>query len=149
MTQQFAESVGHEPNDFFERCNREIVELHQFFENWLSGKLAKHELAFARFTTAIAPSMTLITTEGKILGYEQLVDWIDSAHGSEPGFALWVEEIALRGTFGPVALLTYEEWQDRTEGRNVRLTTVLFEEYLDAPNGVRWLHVHESSMKET
>jgi hypothetical protein len=93
--------------------------------------------------------MMLITTGGKILGHEQLIDWIYNAHGSEPGFALWVEAISLRGTFGSMALLTYKEWQGRTEGRNVRMSTALFEEYPDAPNGVRWLHVHESFIEET
>lgn len=131
---------------FAARCRREIVELHQFFEEWLSGKLPMDKRTFSRFTDATAPSMMMVSTEGGLLGYDQLVDWIYNAHGSEPGFALWVEKIETRGVFDSVALMTYEEWQDRARGRNVRQSTALFEEWQDAPNGVRWLHVHETAL---
>ncbi len=149
MTQQSAEFADRTDDDFVGRCRREIVELHQFFEDWLSGKVPKDKKTFARFTDATALSMNLVSTDGQIFGHAQLVDWIYNAHGSEPGFALWVEAIEPRGAFDSVALLTYEEWQDRTTGRTVRQSTVLFEKDQNAPNGVRWLHVHETYMKDS
>ncbi len=144
MTQQSADFTDTTAADFAECCRREIVELHQFFEDWISGKLPKDKKTFTRFIDATAPGMMLVSTDGQVLDYDQLVDWIYNAHGSEPEFALWVEVIEPHGIFDSVALLTYQEWQERTGGRNVRRSTVLFEKNQDAPNGVRWLHVHET-----
>ena len=41
------------------------------------------------------------------------------------------------------ALATYEEWHDLPGAGNGRLSSVLFGEDDEAPNGVVWLHLHE------
>ena len=43
-----------------------------------------------------------------------------------------------------LALATYEEWQEIDGKINARLSTVLLRAKADAPNGVEWLHVHET-----
>ena len=131
-----------------EQCRREVIELHAFFQGWLGGVLPEDEETFARFTDAIGPEMMLVSTDGQLLSHDSLVAWIQHAYGSEPGFRLWVENIQVRKAIGGVAVVLYEEWQDRAAGRNVRQSTALFEVHKAAPNGVRWLHVHETRLDE-
>lgn len=146
--EETSDFAGDSTAGFAERCSREIVELHQFFEAWLGGRLPKNKKSFSRFTDATAPSMMLVSTGGTLLSYDQLVAWIYDADGSEPGFRLWVEQIETRQVVDSIALMVYEEWQDRSTGRNVRQSTALFEQWEGAPNGVRWLHVHETTMPQ-
>ncbi len=94
--EQTSDLAGSSTADFAKRCSREIIELHQFFEAWLGGRLPKNKKTFGRFTDATAPSMMLVSTDGTLLGYDQLVEWIYDAHGSEPRFRLWVEQIEAR-----------------------------------------------------
>ena len=46
--------------------------------------------------------------------------------------------------FGYLVLATYEELQDNDSQVNSQLSTVLFQQALTTPNGLRWLHVHET-----
>lgn len=78
------------------QCETEIIELHQFFEDWFSGRLKNSDAAFRRFEGVMAE-----------------------------GF-------------------TYEEWQDTGQGERGRISSVLFRRRERAPNGVEWLHVHET-----
>ena len=45
---------------------------------------------------------------------------------------------------GDRALVMYEEWHSLKGEESARLSTVLFEKRAGAPNGVAWLHVHET-----
>ena len=130
-----------------EQCRREVIELHAFFEGWIGGVLPEDEKTFARFTDAIGPSMMLVSTDGQLLSHDRLITWIRKAHGSEPDFRLWVENIQIQQVIGGIVLVVYEEWQDRAAGQNGRQSTALFEEHRTAPNGVRWLHVHETRLE--
>ncbi len=44
---------------------------------------------------------------------------------------------------------TYEEWQSGEEKKDDRISTVVFCRVPEAaPNGLRWLHVHETWVSE-
>jgi hypothetical protein len=45
---------------------------------------------------------------------------------------------------GDILLVTYEEWQQSGDQTTARLSTALFRDKPDAPNGLEWLHVHET-----
>lgn len=66
------------------------------------------------------------------------------AHGSQPGLTIEIKDVQLREAGEELVAGTYEEWQSGEEKEDGRLSTVLFRKTPEAPNGLRWLHVHET-----
>lgn len=123
----------------------EIVELHAFFEGWLGGTLPATDAAYARVVDTMAPEFAIVTPGGELLLREQLLAQIRGAHGSRPGWRIWIERPALRLAFGGVTVATYEEWQRYGDGAvSARLSTAIFRAQAGAPHGLAWLHVHET-----
>ncbi|HWQ13936.1 MAG TPA: hypothetical protein VNL77_14145 [Roseiflexaceae bacterium] len=123
----------------------EIVELHDFFQGWLGGALPATEAAYARLVDALAPEFALITPGGELLAREPLLAQLRTAHGSRPGWRMWIERPQLRFAQGGLTIATYEEWQRHADGAiSGRLSTVVFRAQPDAPGGLAWLHVHET-----
>ena len=131
-----------------EVCKKEITELHRFFVDWMTGALPRSADAFARVADALADDMTMINPEGEVMACPPLLTALDGAHAvfKEPGqtFRIWIENYDCRFVSGDLCLATYEEWQDRSGEVKGRLSTVLFRRRAGAPNGVEWLHVHET-----
>jgi len=127
-----------------ERCRAEVVELHEFLEEWSNAELPDTEEAFARFRDVIAPSFLIIGPDGEQAGQEPIVEAIRRAHGrwSEAPGGIRIENYRLHHAAGGLALATYEEWHELGEPRG-RLSTVLFGPNDETPNGIEWLHLHE------
>ncbi len=125
-------------------CEREIRELHDFFQGWLAGSLPATDEAFARFMRATAAGFTLIGPDGSVAGREETVVWIRAAHGTRPGFRLWTDDHTLRAAGQDWALVTYRELQSRDGVTTARLSTALLAADDEAPAGLSWMHVHET-----
>lgn len=128
----------------FEQCQREIGELHDFFEGWFTGALANTDEQFARFADVMAEGFAIISPSGALTERPALLSGLCAAYGRQPGVRIWTQNHQLRHHIGDLALLTYEEWQTTAAGTTGRLSTVLFQAQTEAPNGVAWLHVHET-----
>jgi hypothetical protein len=123
----------------------EIVELHDFFEGWLGGSLPNRDETYARLTETQAPEFVIVTPGGELIPGPQLLAQLRAAHASRPGWRMWIEHAQLRFALGGLLAATYEEWQRHADGTVTgRLSTVIFREQPGTPNGLVWLHVHET-----
>jgi hypothetical protein len=130
-----------------EACKREIVELHQFFAGWLSGRLEKTAQAFARCADVLAPDFRIIPPRGLMLARADLTAALYDAHGSrsdDADFSIWTEDEAACWDHQGLSLLTYIECQRASGETTKRTSSVLFSGSPTAPNGVVWRHVHET-----
>jgi len=144
-------------------CVQEIVELHRFFEGWLSGSLPATDEVFGRLEAALAPGFLLISPDGSVLARAEVIAWVRGGHGGRgPSFRIHIRNPEPRLEERGLVLATYEEWQESggesgpsihkfddepvPSGLGGRLSTVVFRERPDAPNGVEWLHVHETTL---
>ncbi|MEQ9642432.1 MAG: hypothetical protein RIM84_20560 [Alphaproteobacteria bacterium] len=129
-------------------CEKEIVELHDFLRDWLAGALPRTPAAFARFKTVMGDGLQVISPRGTVTGQADILSEFEAAHGAMrhagDDFRIWVENCRPVRKIGDHALLTYEEWHAVGDDKSARLTTVLFGPREGAPNGVAWLHVHET-----
>lgn len=123
---------------------REIIELHQFFETWLSGKAPATDAVFERFEGVMGDSFEIVTPDGTVLGREPLITGLRAAHGTRPGLRIWIEEPRIRIETDRLRVATYEEWQERDGKTSIRLSTVVFGLDDKKINGHEWLHVHET-----
>ena len=130
------------------QCEREAVELHDFLRDWLIGRLPRADEAFSRFKGVMGEDLLVISPRGTTTTRVPLLQEFESIHGQlaakADAFEIWIENFELKRQLGDAVLFTYEEWH-RLEGRtSARLSTVLYGARPDAPNGVEWLHVHET-----
>lgn len=125
-------------------CRREIEALHQFFEDWLSGECPNTDATLERLRRALAPEFRLIHPSGRWTTRADILAGLRDRHGRQPGLTIDIRDVRLRQATDEIAVATYEEWQESKASTDGRLSTVTFRREADAPNGLRWLHVHET-----
>ena len=129
-----------------ESIAREVVELHAFFESWFRGELPGTDDAFARFDGVLDPGFEMVAPSGATLDRSAVLTMVHGAHGAMPHMRIWIQAHRSLVSAGDTALVTYEEWQERDGETKARVSTGLFRAAPAAPNGVCWIHVHETWM---
>ncbi len=132
-----------------DRVVRDIEQLHEFFVAWFAADAARdRDLFEAAVGGRLAPGFTIVTPAGRLLERAQILAGIEADHGSNPGFRIEIRQPRLLHRQGALILVTYEEWQQGarnvTPANNGRLSTALLAECDGPPNGLSWLHVHET-----
>jgi RimJ/RimL family protein N-acetyltransferase len=125
---------------------KEVVELHQFFQDWFNGSISNTDEQFARFADVMADSFGMVPPNGRFVTRTPLLAGLRGSYGrsqQSPG-RIWIENFVTRQTGPDWLLATYEEWQTFDNNTTSRLSTVLLQEHETAPNGFIWLHVHET-----
>ncbi len=124
---------------------REIIDLHAFFEAWLSGRSPADENRLKQALQSVAADFTLVGPAGRRLDRAGLLTWLAPAHGSRGGdFRIWVENIMAVSARPGMAILGYDECQHMNGTQTRRTATVVFVAAPECPNGVAWLAVHET-----
>ena len=133
-----------EAADMEQSARAEIIELHQFFEDWFNGAIDDSDASFARLEKALDPDFELIGPEGRAHSRDSLLVGLRSAHGKWAAARgrIWIENVRLLRTGGELLLVSYEEWQQVGGETAVRLSSVLFGADAAAPHGLSWLHLH-------
>ncbi len=138
--------------DIETRCRHEVVELHRFFQDWFAGRLPDTDEAFGRLASGLAPSFEMVTPDGATRTRDQVLGGVRGGHpGGDGASSAEVTRFEIRNhrhrhTFGEVAVVTYEEWQTRGDSSQGRVATAVFQAAPAAPNGVVWLHLHETML---
>jgi hypothetical protein len=122
----------------------EIVELHTFFGAWLDGTLPNTDAAFARLVETTDPAFLLITPSGEAITGAALIDQIRAQHASRLAWRMWIERAELRCQSGDLLVATYEEWHQTADTTTTRICTAILRAAPGTPNGLAWLHVHET-----
>jgi len=126
-----------------DRCEREVRELHVFFERWFRGELP--EGAFARVADALAEDFVLISPRGARDDRASILAAIRGARGGRSAaFSIVIESFESRWQGTDACLVTYEEHQREGDDATARASSALFRRDDDAPVGVRWVHLHET-----
>lgn len=133
-----------------ENCKVEIRSLHRFFESWFNAGIPDDKETFSRLEKALSPEFKMVTPAGKKMGRSSLLTNLRSMNGfylqEDKPSAIWIKNISIEWATDTHCLSSYEEWQgnkDRNEGKG-RISSALFEKDDKAPNGVRWIYLHET-----
>ena len=127
-------------------CKKEIIELHQFFEDWAKGKIPQN--AIDRLHSVLASAFIIITPEAQMIRKKQLIEMIESGYGQfgtqSDQYKIWIEDVDSRKVSPDTFLSTYKEWQNINGAEQARQSTVFFQLENSQPNGLLWQHVHET-----
>lgn len=130
-----------------ERCQREVVELHGFFEQWFNARLPNDDQGFARFADVIDSEFEIIGPDGRLTQHEPLIAGLRAAYGTRPGVSIEIRSPRAHKISDDLCLATYEEWQTNGERRVGWISSALMRRHEEAPNGVVWLRVHETYLR--
>jgi hypothetical protein len=124
---------------------REVRELHRFFERWYAGELAP--VGIERLAV-LAPSFEMISPEGRTFTRSEVAGMISAGYGSRP-MKIEIRNAAVRYASAPFVMGRYEEWQTVDGVPSGRISTAVMVEDERMPNGLRWVHLHETRLPET
>jgi hypothetical protein len=124
----------------------EIERMHEFFVGWFNGAHPKEDALLERELVAhIDAEFVIVQPGGVVSTLGTIAGAIGAAHGTNDAFRIQVRNVKVRWVHANVLCATYEEWQRNatasTPANNARIATVLF---LRTPDGLMWLHVHET-----
>ena len=76
-------AYGEETMD--ERCQKEVIELHQFFQDWFNGKLESSDESFKRFSGVMEKSFEIISPDGGRMTRAEILGRVRGGHGVNQG----------------------------------------------------------------
>ncbi|MFT5050045.1 MAG: hypothetical protein ACI8QZ_001439 [Chlamydiales bacterium] len=132
-----------------ESCRAEVVQLHAFFEAWFLGELEQTDEAFERFAVALADEFVMVSPGGVAFSRLEILDRVRGAHGSAavgsgPAMKVYTRAEQVRTIGDGLFLVTYEEWQAEGGVERGRISSALLRARPGTPNGVEWIHLHET-----
>ncbi|MDQ7035232.1 MAG: hypothetical protein Q9P01_10470 [Anaerolineae bacterium] len=76
-----------------DKYEEEIIDLHQYFEDWFTGKLEKTEINASRLPDALADDFHIIASNGRITPRDTLIPALFNAYGTQSDFRIWIENV--------------------------------------------------------
>lgn len=132
------------PSAMIARCTREIEALHVFFQKWLNGAIPGGAEELRRVEEALSDAFVMISPDAGQTPRDVLLQHLRSSHGTWQEGRIWIENVQGRSLSEELALVTYEEWQQTGEEVRGRRSSALFRRAPAAPEGVAWVHLHET-----
>lgn len=123
---------------------KEVVELHDFFQDWFNAVLPQTQEAFNRMDRVMDRRFAIVMPSGVRVEREVLLARLFGAHGARSGIRIWIEKVSVLIETDELAVVEYEEWQEEGGKTTSRYSTVVFRRQPDAPNKLVWVHVHET-----
>lgn len=136
--------MPNQPLSLIERAEKEVIALHDYFQQWFRGEIANDADNQARFTNSFDPLCELVSPSGNIDTFLALRQRFLAAHGKFPDAKVWVSSFVPVNVMPDRILVKYKEWREIDGETNVRMTTCLFSKDDSAPNGVKWTYIHET-----
>lgn len=127
-----------------EQCTAEVDDLHAFFELWFVGELTHSRAELERFSDVLADDFRMIQPSGLTRTRDGITTDVFDAHGVHDEITIETSPFEPRHVGSDTCLGTYEEWQSMGDEETGRIVTVLFRRAPEKPNGVEWVHLHET-----
>lgn len=132
-----------------QEAHAEVEDLHRFFVDWFGGRCTNTDEVFERrLNQRLAADFALIQPSGLVLERGPLVGALRHAWGTNPKLEIEIHEPAARLIGPDTILITYQEWQrnarNASRANGKRLSTAIMRRSAEVPEGMLWLHVHET-----
>ncbi len=92
----------------------------------------------------LEPEFTLIGPDGNISDRNQVLAAVETGHGRSGPLEIVTSDHTVLADRPGVLVARYVETHHLASRTDRRITTVVFTDRMDLPNGVGWLHAHET-----
>lgn len=115
----------------------EVRELHVFFERWFAGTADPEEL---ERLDVLGDTFQMVAPDGRLQACNEVRSAIELAFGRRP-MQIEIRNVRVH-PIAPVGV--YEEWQTIDGHVTGRVSSAVMGNNPSAPNGLLWLHLHET-----
>lgn len=122
------------------RWQKEIEELHVFFEAYFLGKVDTLE----RADRVLADDFTIVGPDGVTSDRAETMQALRDGHAHATALVITTTDFTLLVEGDGFVVASYIEHHKLSERSNRRLSTVVFRASDQAPNGLKWVRVHET-----
>ncbi len=131
-----------------ENVKNEVIRLHDFFVEWMTGAVDQTDEVFEQFSKSMSDDFYIVAPSGQLTQRENLIAGLYSTYNKRSNFRIWIENVVVRQSLDNVIVATYEEWQEFKDSNEVtaRLSTVVFTIDERVPNQLLWRCVHETGL---
>ena len=126
-----------------DNIEKEITELHQFFESWYRGNIENTERTFSGLADVLAAEFAFVTPDGHVVERQQLLDLMRSEYATKPEIKIWIANCRLRFSDQNVFIAIYEEHGIDKNRKRVSLITAVLQKNQQQVNGLEWVHISE------
>ena len=134
-----------------EYVKQEIIRLHDFFVDWMTGTIEQTDENYALFADSMGQGFYIVAPSGKLTQRDALLAGLYNTYNQRQNFRIWIENVQVRHQVGNIIVATYEEWQEDRDKQDttVRQSSVVFEVDDAHPFGLVWQCVHETWLPTT
>ena len=131
-------------------CEREVRELHTFFEAWFNGTVPSTDDAFSRLPAVLAPDFKLVSPSGRCIDRDQVIELVRTNHPDfkatppDAEVEIRIDRFTVHLETADFILVRYQEWQARGGPATGRQSSAVFRVNDSAPLGLQWIHLHET-----
>ena len=125
-----------------ESWQREIDELHEFFEAYFLGTIDAAETG--RLEASLAPDFTFIGPDGAEADRAGTIAAVTGGHAHTSSLKITITDARLLVDSSDVVICRYVENHELADRTNHRVSTVVFSKDADGSNGLKWRAVHET-----
>ncbi|MFV2013866.1 MAG: hypothetical protein ACC656_00420 [Candidatus Heimdallarchaeota archaeon] len=129
-------------NNWKQDIINEIVDLHEFFQNWFNGTIPQNE--FSRFIEAINTDFQIISPRGDLTNKSDLVAILKNGYARNNLIKIAVTDVNIKPISDDIFLAIYREIQTTGTETTSRISSAIFRRSNNLPNNYSWLHVHET-----
>ncbi|BBN09473.1 sucrose-6-phosphatase [Marchantia polymorpha subsp. ruderalis] len=124
----------------------EIVEFQLLFERWFKGAVENSDEVFQRLKATLLPECVLVNPWGVQVKPLVAIEMARPLYGSLKGknFRIWIDRIRINQISEEVWAVQFDKWLKSDKELSCRLTSGLLKKKDGTPNGVAWLHIHET-----
>lgn len=119
----------------------EVRGIHTFFERWFAGVADPSEI---ERLDVLDDSFHMVDPGGRQHTVDQVRSAIEDAYGRR-SVQIEIRNIDIHPS-APIG--TYEEWQTMDDEVTGRISSAVMTVDRSAPNGLRWMHLHETWLSE-
>lgn len=133
-----------QPLSMVAKCKKEVFDLHRYFQDWFRGDIANNSGNQQRLSNSFDPLCELVTPNGSIDSFDAINGRFMEAYKVFPDAKVWIDGFVPMSVTEDRVLVKYKEWREIDGVTTVRMSSCLFSKEDTAPNGVKWLYIHET-----
>ncbi|KAL8114794.1 sucrose-phosphatase 1-like isoform X3 [Apium graveolens] len=126
--------------------DHEIVMFYLFYEKWRKAEVEKTEQSLHKLKSLCHSMAIFVHPSGVKRPLKHSIDDVVMLHGDKKGkpFSVWVDQVYSAEIASNTWLVKFYKWELCDEEKYCCLTTVLLSLKTEEPDGLMWLHMHQT-----
>ena len=131
------------------QIQKEIVQIHQYFENWYNGSCSKDDAEFdLNVSNRFCDNFKIVMPDGTLYQKNEILSVIKDGFGTSRDFKIEIKMISAEAIEKDIFLALYEEWHTEPgSNKEGRIAAVILKKNDQCLLGFEWVHCHESPIQ--